>query len=75
MDESKVAVEGKTKKVAIRKNGETIIPGKEDVETVISINGVNLTLDNSLKKYANDPFFIEHARKVDERFAQNKSKS
>ena len=73
MEESKVAVKGKVKKVSVHKKEEMKASEKVDAVTVISINGVHLTLDNSLKKYANDPFFIEHARKVDEKFAQNKS--
>lgn len=72
MEESKVAVKDKTKKVAIRKNGEKIVSEKEDAVTVISINGLNLTLDNSLKKYANDPFFIEQTEKANRKFAQKK---
>jgi hypothetical protein len=73
MEESKTALKGRAKKVTVHKKDEATVPEKADVANVISMNGLNLTLDNSLKKYANDPFFIEHARKVDERFAQKKS--
>ena len=73
MEESKVAVKGKVKKVSIHKKEETIASEKVDAVNVISINGLNLTLDNSLKKYANDPFFIEQTEKANRKFAQKKS--
>lgn len=65
MDQSKTAVKSKANK-GISKKPEAV--------KVISTNGLNLTLDNSLKKYANDPFFIEQAEIANRKFAQNKSK-
>ena len=66
MEQSKTAVKSKTNK---RIGNKTV---KAEKPTVIEAYGLVLTLDDSLSKYANDPFFIEHARKVDERFAKKK---
>jgi hypothetical protein len=74
MEENKIAVKGKAKKRIARKTGAVTTPEQADELNVISTYGLNLTLDNSLKKYANDPFFVEHARKVDEKFAPKKQK-
>jgi hypothetical protein len=67
MEESKITTKGKAKKSIAKKKADTL--------NVISTNGLNLILDNSLSKYANDKFFIEHAKKVDQKFAPNKSQS
>lgn len=67
MEQGKAAVKSKTNKKIANK------AGKAEKPTVIEAYGLVLTLDNSIKKYANDPFFIEHARKVDEHFAKKKS--
>ena len=72
MEENKIAIKGKAKKNIPRKNGIGTTPEQVDELNVISTHGLNLTLDNSLKKYADDPFFVEHARKVDEKFALKK---
>jgi hypothetical protein len=32
--------------------------------------GINLTLDNSLSKYANESFIVEHNARVSKKFAQ-----
>jgi hypothetical protein len=64
MDQSKMAVKSKANKSVSK---------KPKAVKVISCNGLNLTVDNSLKKYANDPFFVEHARIADRKFARKKS--
>ena len=74
MEQSKIAVKGKRTKINVDKT-----VGLKDSEKVDKLSdrdnyGLNLTLDNSLKKYANDPFFIEHAKQVNKKFV-NKSNS
>jgi hypothetical protein len=70
MDQSKIAVKSKAIRGISNKKKNLVATEKPDAAKVISTNGLNLTLDNSLKKYANDPFFIEHARRVDQKFAK-----
>jgi hypothetical protein len=40
-------------------------------EKTFNLNGLNLTIDKSLSRFANDEFFIEHAKMVDKKFASN----
>lgn len=71
MEQSKIATKGKRTKVNIDKT--VSLKESEKVDKLIDNYGLNLTLDNSLNNYANDPFFIEHAKQVNKKFI-NKSK-
>jgi hypothetical protein len=42
---------------------------------VVESNGLHLTLDNSLKKFANDEFFINHAKAANQKLKNGKSQS
>ena len=56
MEQGKIALKSKAGKAHAKKKANAL--------NTIKINGVKLILDDSLSKYANDPFFIEHTRKV-----------
>ncbi len=72
MGESKIAVKGKANKGVADKTAK---PEKAVTSTVIETNGLILTLDNSIKKYANDPFFVKKTEEANQRFAQDKKGS
>jgi|GEM_PF-5957852 len=74
MDTSKIAVKSKANKSTSKKEKNLVVPEKPEAVKVISSNGLNLTVDNSLKKYANDPFFVEQAEIANRKFASSKSK-
>ncbi|MDB5088168.1 MAG: hypothetical protein JWR09_2162 [Mucilaginibacter sp.] len=73
MEQSKIATKGKRTKVNVDKTVGLKDSEKVDKLGDIDNYGLNLILDNSLNKYANDPFFIEHAKQVNKKFI-NKSK-
>jgi hypothetical protein len=68
-----VIIMAKDKKIIKSKTSDIIAEENTDAENIISINGINLTLDNSLKKYANDPFFLEQAEIVNRKFLNHKA--
>ena len=43
--------------------------------TISVTEDFKLTLDNSLSKFANEDFFVEHAKKVDRKFAKDEPNS
>jgi hypothetical protein len=72
MEQVKTAERGKINK-PIGNKVEPIAALNTDVATAMDKYGLKLTLDNSLKKFANDPFIIEHNNKVNKKFAKHKS--
>ena len=70
MDQNKVAVKSKAKKSITNKKAKS---EKGVAPTVIEAHGLILTLDNSIKKYANDPFFVKKNVEANKKFAQNKA--
>ena len=66
-----------TAKEAIRiKANKSAVDAKPNVAlNVVESNGLHLTLDNSLKKFANDEFFINHAKAVNQKLKNGKSQS
>jgi hypothetical protein len=72
MEENKIAVKGKANKDIVKKRASLTTPEKADALNIISTNGLNLFLDNSLSKYANDKFIIEQTEIANRKFAQNK---
>jgi hypothetical protein len=73
MERDEMAVKSKGKKGIVKKGVETKPVEKDAVPTVIEAYGVTLTLDNTLDRFADDPFFVEKTRKVNAHFAKAKS--
>jgi hypothetical protein len=63
MENVKVVTKGRAAKGNISKK----------TDNTLNNFGLNLTIDESLSRYANDPFFIEHAKWVDGKSEKNKS--
>jgi hypothetical protein len=73
MEQSKTAIKGRATKKPLQKKASPINTQKEKTLDVISTNGLNLTLDKSLSKYAKDPFILEQVEIANRKFSQHKS--
>jgi len=67
MEQSKIAVKSKARKTVVTKAN----PMTEGT-TIIDEYGLKLTLDNSLKRFANDPFIIEHNQRAEKKLSKNR---
>ena len=62
MEQSKTIGKSKIVKSTIHKKVQLAASEELDAD-------LNLVIDNSLSKYANEAFIVEHAKKVDKKFA------
>ena len=73
MEQGEMAVKSKVKESAPKKAEVVKIDEKEEAPVSFEAYGVTFTLDNSLKRFANDPFFVKKTEKVNAHFAKAKS--
>lgn len=74
MGHSKIAEKGKASKNILNKKTNVIDPSKAAVIIVDKEHDVTLTIDNSLSRFANDPFILAHVKRAEEKFSLYKEK-
>jgi hypothetical protein len=70
MEQSKIAVKSKVNKTVVTKAKPVSV--MTEGTTIIDEYGLKLTLDNSLKRFANDPFIIEHNQRAEKKLSKNR---
>jgi len=70
MEQGKVALKSRPGKSTAQKLEYPPSARNQQGSNGITADGFNLILDNSLVKYAKDPFFADHAKNIDEKFKQ-----
>jgi hypothetical protein len=84
MEQTNIAEKSKTnsslkKKDGFATNPESDVSNMGDKQNqpvekkIVTDFGLTLILDNSLKKYANEKFILEHAERAERKFAKNKT--
>jgi hypothetical protein len=73
MEQSKIVVKSKANKNNATKKVSLTTSNNEVAPTVVKTNGLILTLDNSIQKYAKDPFFVKKAEEANRKFARSKT--
>lgn len=73
MRQGKVALRGKPDRNFVAEQKQRDFPENQHISIEMNGDGLNLILDNSSIKYANDAFFVNNAKKIDEKFIQTKS--